>query len=196
MIRYRAEVFCEDSGHERLTRTLVERLAEEQSVSLDVNVRSGRGGKGKAISELRAFQAQARVNGGSDLLVVMIDANGDGWARKRAEIEEEVAADVFAYHAIGCPDPHVEKWLFADAAAYSSVVGLPPPALPSKEGKDVYKRLLGQSLDKAGIVVLTGPMEIASEIIAAMNLNQFKPPFNSLSDFVKSIRNALKQLHE
>jgi hypothetical protein len=197
--RPRIDLYCEDSGHEQFARALLNRLARERGLRININTVSGRGGHGQAISEFRAWQRA--VSGGRgigyeipDLLVLLIDANCSGWAQVRREIEQAVDAGTFSHCAIGCPDPHVERWCLADSQAVQAVLGAPSPPDPGKCERRLYKQLLRQTIQGAGQPILTNEMEFAPDLVAAMDFYRAGKTQPSLKHFVDEIRNALQQL--
>ena len=195
MAEPRADVFCEDAGHEAFLRALLTRLSREEGISLHQNFVSGRGGAGKAVTELKGHQARAGLRGGrADLLVVMIDSNCVGWAKKRQEIEQVVREDAYITTAVGCPDPHVERWMFADPLAYRELIGGNPPPDPGKCDRDVYKKLLAGSFDEHGFYTTTGPMEVATDLVPMMRLHKLPKTSQSLKSFVGDLQAALRQL--
>ena len=190
------ETFCEDSGHETFTRALIDRLAREEGISVRTTFRVSRGGAGKVLAELRAHQRLLARGRGSaaDLLLVVVDANCVGWAKKRADVEEILTAEGSVTAAIGCPDPHVERWLLADADAFQNVVGGRPPADPGKCERDLYKQLLADGFAQHNFMTITGPMEAATDIVPQMKLAAIGAAYRSLEDFVSTVRGCLKRL--
>ena len=112
------DLFVEDSAHEKLLKPLVERVAKEEQISVQVRIRSGRGGHERAIAEFELYQKAAedgRLAGGpADLLVVGIDGNCSTFARKREEIRDATRPIFINRLVAACPDPHVERWYLAD----------------------------------------------------------------------------------
>ena len=53
--RVRIDLYCEDHGHELFVTALIRRLAREERVTVDLKTRSGRGGHGRAVTELKAW---------------------------------------------------------------------------------------------------------------------------------------------
>ena len=126
--RLRVDLYCEDIGHEQFTGTLLRRIARDLAVQLDVQTRNSRGGHGRALREFQVWQkaAAAQRVGGSripDLLVLIIDANCNSWSECHHGLVEAIDPTLFPAHAIGCPDPHIERWCFADPNAIQAVLG-------------------------------------------------------------------------
>lgn len=193
------DLYCEDSGHEQFARALLKRLAGEISLKLSINTVSGRGGHGQAVTEFKAWQRAVTSGRGishqiPDLLVLMIDANSTGWAPVRREIEQAIDRAVFPRYAIGCPDPHVERWCLADPQAVQKVLGIAAPPDPGKHERGLYKNLFRQTILKAGQPILTNEMEYAPDLVNAMDLFRAGKNQPSLKHFVDEIRIALQQL--
>jgi hypothetical protein len=191
-------LYCEDSGHEQFARALLGRIARDLGTRVDVSTASGRGGHGLALTELRAWQRAISGVGGihfeiPDLLVLMIDANCKGWAAVRRDLEGVVDQRLFPHCAIGCPDPHVERWCLADPQAIQKVLGIAAPADPGKCERQLYKNLLRQTILGAGQPILTTAMEYAPDLVAAMDLFRAGRNQPSLRHFVDEVRSKLQR---
>ncbi|MBI5480712.1 MAG: DUF4276 family protein [Deltaproteobacteria bacterium] len=182
-------IFCEDVAHERFLDALVRRLATEASRTVTIHTASGRGGHGRVISELRAFQ---RLETKADVLVVGIDANCSGWNQARHEVDDAIDAARFPSRAIACPDPHVERWYLADPEGLKTALGARATRGRRKCERDLYKRRLGEALRVAGHTVTLGGAEFASEIVDAMDLYRAGKNEPSLRHFLDAVRQALK----
>lgn len=189
-------LYCEDSGHELFARALLDRVAKDLGLRMDIRTLSGRGGHGRALTEFKVWQRAITGGGGigfdiPDLLILMIDANCKGWANVRRDLEESINGQVFPHCAIGCPDPHVERWCLADPEAVQKVLGIPAPADPGKCDRHLYKNLLRRAIHEAGQPILTTEMEYAPDFVAAMDLFRAGRNQASLKHFVDEIRRAL-----
>src|SRR5215813_8707219 len=116
------DLFAEDQAHELFVVGLATRIFSEADINASIGVRSAVGGHGKAVSELqiyqRAVQSGAAGLSRPDLLVVLIDANCKGATAARSAIQRVVSRDVAGEILIACPDPHIERWFFADPEAF------------------------------------------------------------------------------
>ncbi|HVT16423.1 MAG TPA: hypothetical protein VHQ90_09635 [Thermoanaerobaculia bacterium] len=196
--RLRIDVFCEDTGHEQFTGSLLRRIARDLQLQLDVQTRNSRGGHGRALREFRTWQRAVAAQHGigsviPDLLVLIIDANCTSWFECRRNLAEAIESSFFPAHVIGCPDPHIERWCFADPQAIQDVLGCPCPADPGKCERAFYKRLLRETIRKAGQPILTGEMEYAPDLIEAMDLFRAGKNQHSLGHFIDEIRGALRR---
>ncbi len=188
------DLFCEDLGHELFCRELLARLAAQENRTVRLVVRNAQGGAGRALQELKAWQSAAGKLGheAPDLLVIVVDANCQGWNAARAQIAEAVDGSRVPRFVVGCPDPHVERWCIADPQSFAVVVGAPPPTDPGKCQRDLYKRGLRQAIQNAGQIVLGDPMEYAPDLVRAMDLFRAGKAQPSLKHFVDELTNALR----
>ena len=191
------DLFCEDSGHEVFVTNLVRVMARTLGVSeLLVNARSARGGHGRAISELKAWQRSLRSGAlaRGDALVVVIDANSSGWRTMYKEIRAAIESPpLYPQVMIGGPDPHVEVWCAADPVAFQSLFSVAVPPAPARGGRLVYKQWLRTALEQAGAMVLGDPMDISLDLLPAMDLNRACRNDASLNHLVGDLRALLQR---
>jgi hypothetical protein len=189
----RIALIVEDIAHEAFVRSLARRIAKEEHVLVQFSTVSGRGGSGKAISELAVYQkALLTTTPVPSLLIVAIDANCKGWNTAHALITNEIEDSVFPLVAIGCPDPHVEKWYVADALALQEKYGKPVKVPKKKCARDIYKRLLIDYLVDTGNVVTIGGAEFADEIVTIMDFYRAGKSDAALKAFIDSVRGCLR----
>lgn len=190
-------VFCEDRRHESFARALVERLMRELNLEVDFLPVSARGGAPRALGELKAYLRRLKIGHfgqRADLLLVLIDANSAGHRAKSSEIAKAIGeVDAGVECVIGCPDPHIERWLMADPNAFRQAVGVDPPSDPGRREKDLYKRLLHEAIREAGYPV-AGQMDFSSEIIERMDLYAAGKRQPSLGQLCDDLRAALQRL--
>jgi hypothetical protein len=190
----RIVLFVEDYGHEEFIRALIERLAREHGVSLKIVPRNVRGGYGKVITELRAYlrDLEREREDLPDLLVVSTDANCNGYAKRKREVDE--INDKFKEFTLcAIPDPHIERWLLLDSAAFKSVLGKGCKAPDQKCSRDRYKHLLLEAMQNAGVLPPLGGVEYAEEIINAMDLQRMENVNASFGKFLKDLQNKFKE---
>jgi hypothetical protein len=196
--RPRIDLYCEDSGHEQFSRALIHRLARDLKLPRpDIRTASGLGGHGRALKEFRLWQRAAVAGEGigheaPDLLVLLIDSNCSGWSQSRRHLEEAIDQRLFPRYAIGCPDPHVERWCLADPGAVQQVLGTSPPPDPGKCERNFYKTLLRKTIREAGQPILTTEMEYAPDLVDAMDLFRAGKNQASLRHFVDELRSGLQ----
>ena len=190
----RIVLFVEDYGHEEFIRALIERLAREHGVSLKIVPRNVRGGYGKVITELRAYlrDLEREREDLPDLLVVSTDANCNGYAKRKREVDE--INDKFKEFTLcAIPDPHIERWLLLDSAAFKSVLGKGCKAPDQKCSRDRYKHLLLEAMQNAGVLPPLGGVEYAEEIINAMDLQRMENVNASFGKFLKDLQNKFRE---
>jgi len=190
-------LYCEDRGHEEFTRALLERLAREEGIEVRLRTQNSLGGHGRAISEFKLWQRKV-VKGFPeripDLLVLVIDANCTDWGTAHKGLSETIDGSLFPQFVVGCPEPHVERWCFADPESFKEVVGEAPPRDPGKCERLLYKNLLRRTILDAGQPILTTAMEFAPDLIEAMDLYRAGKSQRSLGHFVDELRQALRLL--
>jgi hypothetical protein len=183
-------IFCEDVAQECFAEALVRRLAREVGCSVHLRSVSARGGHGMALAELRAFQ----TTGQAGLLVVVIDGNCEGWHRKREQIASAIDTQRCAASAIGCPDPHIERWYLADPTGIHTSLGAKVTREKAKCERDRYKRVLTEAIKDAGHTVTLGGAEFAQEIVDGMDLYKAGKNEPSLGSLIDELRAAIKRL--
>jgi hypothetical protein len=184
-------LFVEDHAHYEFLKALIERLVREHGQVITLDWRNVRRGHSAVIHELKQFLRDiVRGRGGyPDLIVVATDANCVGLAQRVREIRD--VTDLTAARVIcAVPDPHVERWLLVDSAAFKAVLGRGCAAPDQKCEKGRYKRLLIEAIRQAGIIPSVGGIEFTADIVAAMNLRQagrLDPSLQRLLDELNSV---------
>jgi hypothetical protein len=192
-------LFAEDFGHEAFLTALVRRIAKELGLEVTIRLRSVRGGRGKALSELEQYLADLERGRDRhpDLLLVATDANCEGYSKRRRDIERKAARFEQAHPGtlvVAIPDPHVERWMLVDSRAFKAVLGHGCDAPDSKCERQRYKQVLLQAMQTAGIVPPLGGMEYAGDIVEHLDLDRAGSLDDSLGQTVAAIRNRLKNL--
>ena len=187
------DLFAEDRAHELFITAVIDRISREGHITPRINVRSAVGGHGRALAELRTYQraVQKRLAGLSppDLLVVVIDANCSGPGAAKAAIHKDLEADAAGETVVACPDPHIERWFFADPEAFLHVVGIAHSPGKRKCIRDEYKNMLRDAVSKAGHFATLGGLEFARELVERMDLHRAirnEPSLGSLVDGVRA----------
>jgi hypothetical protein len=187
-------LFAEDIGHEAFLQALVRRLARQYQVAAEVRSYSARGGHGKMLSELAQFIRDLKryQQDLPDLLIVARDGNCRGFAERQQEIDGVTAGfDQPLIYAI--PDPHIERWLLLDSAAFKTVLGKGCAAPDQKCERDRYKRLLLDAIRDAGLTPLLGGIEHAEALVNEMNLRYLQQADDSLGRLLKALHDQFKQ---
>lgn len=195
----RVTLFGEDAAHEAAGRTYVERVASDLGIRFVMSVASSRGGAGRALNELGAFRRTASngilIEGLPDVLVVLLDGNRVGRAVRKQEIRECVGRDgeTFPYVVAGCPEPHIERWLFIDSRALRSVVGVAGRTPAKRADREQYKEAFRTLVERAGHPTTQDPaVEFAPEIIEQQRLPTAAQADASFREFLRDLRAALR----
>ena len=188
----KVDLFAEDQAHELFVTALVRRVFAEEGCSVELNVRSAVGGHGRALSELKTYQ-RAVVKGSiglarPDLVVVTIDANCKGPVDARNGVLGAIDVGAAGEAVVACPDPHVERWFFADPEAFNRVVGVDQQPGRRKCERDVYKTLLKNTVARAGHFPSLGGLEFAQDLVREMDLYRAGANEPSLGDLVNGVR--------
>ena len=164
-------LFAEDRGHEIVLKTMVECVLANRAVQAKIRLVSVRGGFGRVQTELRQYvkELQGLRSTLPDLVIVATDANCLG-AKSRCQTLRSVAEPIQDRVIYAIPDPHIERWLLRDPAAFKAVLGTPCQTIQQKCDRDRYKRLLIESVRNAGAVPLLGGLEYAEDIVRQMDL--------------------------
>lgn len=192
----RVDLFVEDPAHERFAQALVRRLADQSPLACQIQSRVAEGGHGRVLTELRAFQKALRggvIPGGApDLLVVLLDSDCEGHQRVRTTVLQLIDPGLFAHVAVGCPDPHVERWYMADPDSAARTLGLSGMGIGYECEPGYYKGLLSQWLADAGYPVTQGGSEYAPDLVEAMNLARAGRDDPSLATLIRDVRGAFR----
>jgi hypothetical protein len=188
-------LFVEDFAHEVLLKTLIQRLADLQNISIGKpEIRSARGGHGRVLNELDQYLRDVQRGRQSvpDLLVVGTDSNCKGLLKRRQEVEDVVAKYRLPF-VCAIPDPHIERWLLLDSAAFKAVLGKGCDAPDQKCERDRYKHLLINAIRNAGVTPLLGGIEHAEDIVNEMNLARVEKNDESFGKFLKALRDQFNK---
>jgi hypothetical protein len=181
--------FVEDTGHQAFLQALVRRLSRQHRISIELKFENARGGHGTAISELKQYirDLQRGRQGLPDMLIVATDGNCKGFIERKQEIEKATKSYT---HLLICavPDPHVERWLLLDSAAFKKVLGVGCKAPTYKCERDLYKRLLENAVIDAGKEPFIGGIEYAEALVDAMNLDRLERSEPSLGHLLRDLR--------
>lgn len=189
-------LFCEDPFHEEFVDAVLQRLASDQQVPVKVRTLSGEGGFPRMRNSLKTFLrdlSQSRVPL-PDAAVIVLDANCAGYQERlksvRSLAEKHEALQNLLVYAI--PDPHIERWMLLDPAAFAAVFGRGCTLPAAKCDKDEYKRLLRKEIRESGRQTLLGGREYARLVVAKLDFARAaKEP--SFGHFVRSLTGRLQQ---
>ena len=189
------DLFVEDRAHEEFVKVLVRRIAGEEGATLNIQIRSARGGSPKVLKELHTYLTLVRKDFARrpDLLVVAIDGNCTTSAKRRSEIGEVVEPDFYGLLVAACPDPHIERWFLADPASFHEVVGHWPVVGWGKCERGYYKQLLVEAIRCGGHPAPLGGIDFAVDLVANMDLYRAGKNDHSLKTFVDDLRTHLRR---
>lgn len=184
-------LFVEDFAHQEVIGALVQRLADESCIDVQFNWRSAVRGHGRVVRELRDYLRDLRGQGSPlpDLIIVATDANCRGLNERVREMDQTTPAPMI----LAIPDPHIERWLLLDSAAFKTAVGRGCDAPDRKCDRDLYKRRLAAAIHAAGIMPSLGGIEFAEDIVQSMDINRAKRADRSFQRFVDPLVNVFQQ---
>jgi len=184
-------LFVEDYAHQKVIGTLVQRVASEYGIEVRLDWRSAMGGHGKVIVELKNYMRDLNRQGTPwpDLIVVATDANCKGLNERSREIGD---LDAPAPVLLAIPDPHVERWLLLDGAAFKEVFGRGCQAPDRKCSRERYKELLIEEIHAAGGTPILGGIEYAEDIVRQMDIDRAARADDALRRFVENLRSIVR----
>lgn len=186
---YNIRLFVEDNGHEVVLGALTQRFARMYNISIDPRFGNAEGGYGKMMSELKEFIKDLLIDQEElpDLLIAATDSNCKGFSKRKQQIDQALRG--YSGNVIyAIPDPHIEKWLLLDSAAFKKVLGKGCPAPPQKCERDLYKRLLRDAIRATGVNPPLGGIEYGEDIVNAMDLEKLERAEASLGHLLKDLR--------
>ena len=185
-------LFGEDVGHQEIVGALVKCVARDLGVRVRQDWRSATGGRPRLVGEYRRYLAclPRELGKRPDFIVVATDANCMGLSNREEEITG--ASETWTGEIVtAIPDPHIERWLLLDGAAFKMVVGRGCQAPDLKCDRDRYKDHLIDAILEAGVTPSFGGIEYASGIVEQMDLQRASQD-RSFRRFVESLRQALQ----
>ena len=126
-----------------------------------------------------------------DLIVAATDANCKGLNARTREIADPDPRTPPVVLAI--PDPHIERWLLLDGAAFKALFDQGCQAPDRKCDRDRYKRLLVESIRAAGTIPGLGGIEYAEDIMRHLDVDRAARADVSFRRFVDAVRNELQR---
>ena len=185
-------LFVEDYAHQQIIGALVRRVADECEVELRLDWRSAVRGHAMVVRELTAYLRNLIDQGGPQphLIIVATDANCKGLNERRREIERPEAP---APMVLAIPDPHIERWLLLDGAAFRSVFGRGCDAPDRKCDRNRYKHRLTEAIYATGITPNLGGIEFADDIVANIDFARASRTDRSFKRFVDDLRGASRE---
>ena len=184
-------LFVEDNAHRQIVGALLRRLAAESEVAIQLDWRNAVGGRGRIAEELKRYLNDLKAQGGHpDLIVVATDANCMGLHRRTRDINASAAVSPVV---LAIPDPHIERWLLLDSAAFKSVFGKGCDAPDKKCDRGRYKHQLFEAVRAASVVPQLGGIQYAEDIVQHMNIVSAARADASFRRFVEALRRVFRQ---
>ena len=180
---YEIALFVEDNAHRQVIGALVQRVADQHGITVELRWRSAVRGYGRVVQELANFLRDMRRQGAPwpDLIVAATDANCQGFNARIASIGD---LDFPAPLIVAVPDPHIERWLLLDGAAFREVFGRGCRAPDQKCSRDRYRQKLTDAIHQAGVEPILGGIEYAADIVRHMDLDRAARADTSLKRFL------------
>lgn len=184
-------LFVEDYAHEQVIGALVRRLATSLDIQVRLNWRSARRGHGKVAEEFKKFMHDLKRQGGEppDMIIVATDANCKGLNDRTKEFQVDGSP---APVILAIPDPHIERWLLLDGAAFKAVLGRGCDAPDQKCSRDRYKERLIIAIRDAGIAPALGGIEFAEDIVTNIDIDRASRSDPSFKRFIDQLTDALQ----
>ncbi len=175
-------LFVEDFAHQAFLDALLHRFATAHGIAVHLDWRNARRGHGAVLRELKQFlrDLQQQREFLPDLVIVATDANCKGQAARVAELTA-VTKKTACRTLCAVPQPHIERWLLVDSAAFKHVFGRGCDAPDLKCDRGRYKQMLADSIHAAGIVPSFGGIEFTADIVKAMDLDRARAADTSLA---------------
>lgn len=190
-------MIAEDTAQESVARALLRRLSSEEGVRISIS-KAIKGGYGGVLTEIKGFQRALSIGaipaGSPDLLLVLGDSNCHSFQERKKEIISTVDNNIFPFIVVGCPDPHVEKWLLIDQHALSVVFGVSMDISLDKCKRDYYINELQKIIRLAGWPMTLEGIEYSQDIIGKLDFPRAEQNDNSFKEFISDLRLFLRNI--
>ena len=186
-------LFVEDVAHEDFLTALIQRLADEYNVEINIKASSVRGGRGKVIAELEQYQRdlQHHKENLPDLIIVGTDSNCKGLMDREKEINE-VITDLADIVISMIPEPHIERWLLLDSEAFKVVFGKGCRKPDQKCERDRYKNMLLNAIYQATMTPPIDGIERLEELVYAMDFQRMEQSDRSIRRFLTALQRQFR----
>ena len=186
-------LFVEDVAHEDFLTALIQRFADAYNIEINIKASSVRGGHGKVITELRQYlrDLQHYKEGLPDLIIVGTDSNCKGLSERETEINQVTSS--FGDFVISMiPEPHIERWLLLDSAAFKTVFGKGCPVPDQKCERDRYKKMLLKAIYEATTVPPLDGLERVEDLVNTMHLQRLEQNDRSARRFLRALQHKFR----
>ena len=187
-------LFGEDRAHQLVVGALLRRLAEEQRVEVSLEWRHAYGGYGRMKHELNDYLRALHRHREPlpDLIVAATEANCKGLTARTREIADLDGRTPPMVLAV--PDPHIERWLLLDGAAFKTVFDRGCRAPDRKCDRNRYKQLLVEAIRAAGVIPSLGGIEYAEDIMRHLDIDRAARADASFRRFIDNLRAELQRM--
>ncbi len=186
-------LFVEDVAHEDFLFALVQRLAHEYSVEINIRPSSVRGGRGTVITELKQYVQDLQHNKEDlpDLVIIGTDSNCKSLSEREKEIND-VVTDLADIVISMIPEPHIERWLLLDSGAFKTVYGKGCPSPDKKCERGRYKNILYNAIYQATMTSPIDGIERVEELVYAMDFQRMEQSDRSVRRFLTTLQRRFK----
>ena len=145
------------------------------------------------VKELRQFLRDLQLGQDRlpDLVVIATDANCKGLVERLRQITD-ITGKVDVPTVCAVPDPHIERWLLVDSAAFRAVFGHGCNAPDQKCERARYKKMLIDAIRASGVTPSLGGIEFFEDIVAAMDFNRAAAADASLRKLIEELRGVFQ----
>lgn len=164
-------LFVEDYAHQQVIGALARRMAQDHGIDARLDWRNARHGHGAVAREFKEYLRDLQRQGAPepDVIIVATDANCKGFNDRAKEFQDSAASRQLI---LAIPDPHIERWLLLDGAAFKVVFGQGCDVPDQKCSRDRYKELLITAILNTGIAPTLGGIEFAEDLVAHMDIGR------------------------
>lgn len=186
-------LFVEDFAHKEFLSALLQRLATAYDVNVRLDWRNARRGHGAVVKELKQFLRDLQLGRDTlpDLVVVATDANCKGLVERLRQINHVTNKSSLRV-ICAVPDPHIERWLLVDSAAFKAVFGRGCDAPDQKCERMRYKKMLIDAIKASGVTPSLGGIEFSEDIVGAMDLERAAAADASLKKLLEDLRSVFQ----
>lgn len=199
--QWRYTLHAEDSAQRLIIDAIIQchfpnmELQKDPLGNVAVNTRN-RGSR--VVDDAKAFIAahgEEIQQDGRRLTLIAVDGNCSGHLKKRKEVLSRLSlpSALIPTTVLAVPEPHIERWLLLDSAAFKAVLGRGCAAPDQKCEKDRYKQLLrGAVKDATNTNPALGGLEYAAEVIENWDLPRTREPCESLDAFIAGVESVVR----
>ena len=186
-------LFVEDIAHEDFLVALIQRLANEYNVEINIKASSVRGGRGTVITELKQYLRDLQYNKENlpDLIIVGTDSNCKGLSEREKEIDQ-VTSDLTGIVISMIPEPHIERWFLLDSEAFKTVFGRGCPVPDQKCERGRYKNMLLNAIYQATMTPPIDGIERVEELVNEMDLQRMEQSDRSIRRFLTALQRQFR----